>query len=207
MISCRDSGFRCSVGLARRDDGRIAALFCEYFVTCIYCNGLWLLRYISSPFYIPIPKRDSVRLCRTLAGNRSVSPWRNGRSALLIEPTHPLVGVTVEPQARRLNPSPDRPAEGARHPRNPFARLGNRPHRSKPSPVSSRLDPHRPDGGGGAARRRLARPQGRTRQGFETTASPNGYVGGPHGSFHPCGSNAISLTTRTVCTSISSRSM
>ena len=60
-------------------------------------------------------------------------------------------------------------AEGTRRPRNPFARLANRPHRSDTKALLSapsarqRSDPD------------ISMPIKKTRQGFGTTASPNGY--------------------------------
>ena len=51
------------------------------------------------------------------------------------------IGVAAEPPTQRLDHPPDRPAEGARQPRNPSTRLANQPYRSDTTGLISALCP------------------------------------------------------------------
>ncbi len=75
----------------------------------------------------------------TSKGNCLVSPWKNGRSASSRRRKPYCVGVAADPPARRLDHLWTGQPRLLAVPRNPFARLANRPHRSGTTGLVSAL--------------------------------------------------------------------
>ena len=113
--------------------------------------------------------------------NCSVSPWTNGRSASSLQRKPYCVGVAADPPARRL----DQPRTGQPRvlavPRNPFALLANRPHRSDTTGLGLRFA-RCPDGGGvgalvGCSGAIKANPSGVRDHGFTEQLHPRAFEG------------------------------